>query len=281
MGATVLQTLPLISGGTTPGSLPRVQSKPWQQKWQRNVSQMNNIYWLQSPGNLSPTLPNSLHFTPQRIMGKFSMQTLAHQLQFSSSQVGPEVVPQSAISTNSRGDSRKEWVRPMGAWLTVLCSCSRLQIGWSNYMILVGWCSSLYPITVISTRTDKLEDLGANLQPQNRRSTLLLFLARNPDTINTPQTGQESYRQHWMGSFKQNQKTILKFLDGCQAVKRSLKGILSSSSHIGVTRFALETCEMLVVSMMTDWGWLRKDGAIIGMEVCAVQIVAFSRLKIQ
>lgn len=117
--------------------------------------------------------------------------------------------------------------------------------------------------------------LGASLGPQNRRSSLLLFLARNPDTVNTPQTPQEFYRQHWMDSFGQDQETISQFLGTCGSMKRALERILCSPCHIGITKFALETCEQLVMSKITDWSWLKKEGANIGIEVCVVKLLAW------
>lgn len=102
---------------------------------------------------------------------------------------------------------------------------------------------------------------------------MFIYLAKNPDDVNKPQTSQESYCQLWMDSFEQDPGTIIDFLDGCVGVKRPLQALFTSPSHIGVTKFALETCEMLVMSRITDWDWLGKSGATIGIEVCVIPVI--------
>lgn len=111
----------------------------------------------------------------------------------------------------------------------------------------------------------------------NNKSTLLLFLARNPDTINTPQTNMEAYHQHWTNSYEQNRDTISECLNSCSGVKRSLRAILLTPCFIGTTKFALETCEMLGKSKIIDWDWFKKNGASAGIEVCAFPVIRLSQ----
>lgn len=147
-------------------------------------------------------------------------------------------------------------------------------------MILVCSSSSSYLISVTSTRTDKLQQLGGGLEPDRKKTTLIRFLAKNPGVVNTPQTPQESYREQWLKFPEQDQAAIITFLNENGKIKRSLKAILSSPCHIGITKFALGTCEALVRSRITDWDQLRKDGASVGMEVCTVQPLSLFGKKI-
>lgn len=119
--------------------------------------------------------------------------------------------------------------------------------------------------------TDELLRLGSSFEPLRRRNTLLLYLAQNPNLVNTPQTPQESYRQHWMESLDQNKTTMTEFFKRCiTPASRRLEAALCSCELIGVTKFAIETCEMLSMSKITDLGLLSGDN--VGMEVCGVLI---------
>jgi hypothetical protein len=127
--------------------------------------------------------------------------------------------------------------------------------------------------------TDELLELGSEVGPLKRRSTLLRFLARNPDLVNTPQTPEEAYRQYWMDSLDHDKKTIKDFISGPSmgmGNQRKLEATLCSSELIGLTKFAIETCEMLSRSKITDLKWLSKGD--IGMEVCIIPITEIFRL---
>lgn len=121
---------------------------------------------------------------------------------------------------------------------------------------------------------EKLLKLGSNIKPLRRRNTLLLFLARNPDLVNTPQTPQEAYRQFWMDSLD-HEKTAVKAFIATIPSQRPLEAALCSSELIGLTKFAIETCEMLSMSEITNIDWLSKGN--VGMEVCIISITGFSK----
>ena len=116
-----------------------------------------------------------------------------------------------------------------------------------------------------------LVELGSSSSPLRRRNTLLLFLAQNPDLINTPRTPQESYRKFWMDSLDHNTATMGAFVKRSNLPKsRNLKFTLCNSGLIGLTKFSIETCEMLSMSKITDLDWLSKGN--VGMEVCVSPI---------
>lgn len=107
------------------------------------------------------------------------------------------------------------------------------------------------------------------MNPQKSKNTLFHHLAQNPDLVNTPKTHQEHYRDLWKSSLHQSKATIEGFL---KAHKLSKSSTLTGYVLIGVTKFAMETCERLVLSKLTDLDWLSANKNNIGMEVCAKSI---------
>lgn len=116
-------------------------------------------------------------------------------------------------------------------------------------------------LSTLNYNIDKLLDLGNNINPLRRRNTLLLFLTWNPDFVNTPQTPEEFYHQHWMDSLDQNRQTMKVFIVKCtRPINQQLDGVLCSLS----------------MSKMVDLGWLSKG--IVGMEVCVIPIIIFFQI---
>lgn len=112
--------------------------------------------------------------------------------------------------------------------------------------------------------------LGGPGKERGRKNALLTFLAKNPVCANA-QSPEDAYHSHWSNSSDQDQNSICQFLKR-YPMEKSLYAILSSPCHIGTTKFALGTCKVLLKSRITEWEWLRKSEAGLGVEVCVLSI---------
>ena len=120
---------------------------------------------------------------------------------------------------------------------------------------------------------DHLQRLGGSIKPLNDKSTLLDFLGENSALVSTSQTEQELYRQTWRNFQHQDKDTLANFLArSTKPHSRAIKAALSSSMLIGVTKFAIQTCQRLAMSQITDLTWLSKTDVNVGMEVCEISV---------
>jgi hypothetical protein len=169
---------------------------------------------------------------------------------------------------------KKATVQPVGSGEAKTPGCSEPLFKLANWAVQLYDFSMyikqhhLYMLTP-SPNPGLLEKLGGDLGPGCNRNSLFYHLAQNPDLTNTPQTPIEFYRQWWRRSPNQDKKTIEEFISrSTKSFIRLPKAILTSPVLLGVTRFAIQTCERLVMSSITDLDWLLKLDRHVGMEVC-------------